>query len=149
MRPLPMPRHELADRYVKAVKELFDDEKDKYEMFHQFMNDFLNNRTGLVTACVRARELLKRHNNLLSLFSLFLQQGYCITLDKDAPCPEKTFRWDRERFRNEDHVYRSFPDIMVEHGMTLDTNEVHAKVSFLLKDHPDLFKEFESILLEA
>ncbi|KAK8687077.1 hypothetical protein V6N13_085909 [Hibiscus sabdariffa] len=146
------------EMYLKEVKELFHDREEKYDMFHQVVKDFMdqNQRTDVVSVIAQVKELLKGHNNFIYEFNAFLPNGYEIIPDEDTPPPEIPVAFVsaisfvnklKVRFRNEEHVYISFLDVMNrcrEKKYTMD--EVYTKVASLFKDHPDLFEEFESFL---
>lgn len=104
--------------YLKEVKQIFQEQKEKYETFLEVMKDFKAQRfviftflfrVGVVfivinfphrfcfscradTATVigRVKELFKGHNNLIYGFNTFLPKGYEITLDEDEAPPKKT-----------------------------------------------------------
>ncbi|KAK6153046.1 hypothetical protein DH2020_012685 [Rehmannia glutinosa] len=105
----------------------------------------------------RVKELFKGHPNLILGFNTFLPKGYEITLteEEEAP-PKRTVEFEeaisfvnkiKKRFQNDDHVYKSFLDILnmyrKEHkGIT----EVYQEVAALFGDHPDLLDEFTRFL---
>ncbi|KAK9039526.1 hypothetical protein V6N11_014724 [Hibiscus sabdariffa] len=138
--------------YLKEVKELFHDREDKYDMFHQVVKDFMDQRTDVVSVIAQVKELLKGHNNFIHEFNAFLPNGYEIIPDDDTPPPEKPEAFVsalsfvnklKLRFQNEEHVYKSFLDIMSgcrKKKYTMD------EVASVFKDHPDLFEEFETFL---
>ncbi|KAJ4826449.1 hypothetical protein Tsubulata_013641 [Turnera subulata] len=108
--------------YLKEVKDMFQDQKDKYDMFLEVMKDFKAQRqalhpievfiflavtVGLTTnsgivfcrtdtdgVIQRVKELFKGHNNLIFGFNTFLPKGYEITLDEDDAPPKKTVEFE-------------------------------------------------------
>ncbi|XVF58163.1 hypothetical protein PTKIN_Ptkin07bG0041300 [Pterospermum kingtungense] len=145
--------------YLKEVKEMFQDQKDKYDMFLEVMKDFKAQRTDTVGVIARVKELFKGHNNLIYGFNTFLPKGYEITLDEDEAPPKKTVEFEeaisfvnkiKKRFQNDEHVYKSFLDILnmyrKEHK---DINEVYSEVASLFEDHADLLDEFRRFLPDS
>ncbi|OIW12423.1 hypothetical protein TanjilG_04172 [Lupinus angustifolius] len=142
--------------YLKEVKDMFQDQREKYDLFLEVMKDFKAQRIDTAGVIARVKELFKGHNNLIFGFNTFLPKGYEITLDEgDAP-PKKTVEFDeaitfvnriKKRFQNDDHVYKSFLDILnmyrKEHK---DIGEVYSEVATLFKDHRDLLDEFTRFL---
>ncbi|XP_039024409.1 paired amphipathic helix protein Sin3-like 2 isoform X2 [Hibiscus syriacus] len=144
--------------YLKEVKEMFQDQKEKYDMFLEVMKDFKAQRTDTVGVIARVKELFKGHNNLIYGFNTFLPKGYGITLDEDE-APKKTVEFDeaisfvnkiKKRFQHDEHVYKSFLDILnmyrKEHK---DITEVYTEVASLFEDHPDLLEEFTRFLPDS
>ncbi|KAI8021939.1 Paired amphipathic helix protein Sin3-like 2 [Camellia lanceoleosa] len=134
--------------YLKEVKEMFQDQRDKYDMFLDVMKDF---------KAQRVKELFKGHNNLIFEFNTFLPKGYEITLiDEEEPPTKRTVEFEeaisfvnkiKKRFQNDDHVYKSFLEILnmykKEHkGIT----EAYHEVAVLFSDHSGLLDEFTRFL---
>ncbi|GMI67047.1 SIN3-like 2 [Hibiscus trionum] len=142
--------------YLKEVKGMFQDQKEKYDLFLEVMKDFKAQRTDTVGVIARVKALFKGHNNLIYGFNTFLPKGYEITLDEVEAPPKRTVEFEeaisfvnkiKKRFQNDEHVYRSFLDILnmyrKEHK---DINEVYSEVASLFEDHPDLLEEFTRFL---
>ncbi|TYH99630.1 hypothetical protein ES332_A11G079500v1 [Gossypium tomentosum] len=142
--------------YLKEVREMFQDQKEKYDMFLEVMKDFKAQRTDTAGVIARVKELFKGHNNLIYGFNTFLPKGYEITLDEDEAPAKKTVQFEeaisfvnkiKKRFQNDERVYKSFLDILnmyrKEHK---DINEVYCEVASLFEDHPDLLEEFKRFL---
>ncbi|KAK9038348.1 hypothetical protein V6N11_023224 [Hibiscus sabdariffa] len=145
--------------YLKEVKEMFQDQKEKYDMFLEVMKDFKAQRTDTVGVIARVKELFQGHNNLIYGFNTFLPKGYEITLDEEESLPKKTVEFDeaisfvnkiKKRFQKDEHVYKSFLDILnmyrKEHK---DINEVYSEVASLFEDHQDLLEEFTRFLPDS
>ncbi|KAE8689306.1 Paired amphipathic helix protein Sin3-like 2 [Hibiscus syriacus] len=145
--------------YLKEVKEMFQDQKEKYDMFLEVMKDFKAQRTDTVGVIARVKELFRGHNNLIYGFNTFLPKGYEITLDEEEALPKKTVEFDeaisfvnkiKKRFQHDEHVYKSFLDILnmyrKEHK---DINEVYSEVASLFEDHSDLLEEFTRFLPDS
>ncbi|XP_024973666.1 paired amphipathic helix protein Sin3-like 2 isoform X2 [Cynara cardunculus var. scolymus] len=146
--------------YLKEVKDMFQDQREKYDMFLDVMKDFKAQRVDTTGVIARVKELFKGHNNLIFGFNTFLPKGYEITVieDDEAP-PKRTVEFEeaisfvnkiKKRFQNDDHVYKSFLDILnmyrKEHK---GINEVYHEVATLFDDHPDLLDEFTRFLPDA
>ncbi|KAL9993295.1 putative transcription regulator Others family [Helianthus debilis subsp. tardiflorus] len=146
--------------YLKEVKEMFQDQREKYDMFLDVMKDFKAQRIDTTGVIARVKELFKGHNNLIFGFNTFLPKGYEITvIDDDEPPPKKTVEFEeaisyvnkiKKRFQNDDHIYKSFLDILnmyrKEHT---GINDVYQEVATLFDDHPDLLDEFTRFLPDA
>ncbi|KAI3824026.1 hypothetical protein L1987_05473 [Smallanthus sonchifolius] len=146
--------------YLKEVKDMFQDQREKYDMFLDVMKDFKAQRIDTTGVIARVKNLFKGHNNLIFGFNTFLPKGYEITvIEDDEPPPKKTVEFDeaisfvnkiKRRFQNDDHVYKSFLDILnmyrKEHK---GINEVYQEVATLFYDHPDLLYEFTRFLPDA
>ncbi|KAL7221258.1 hypothetical protein ACSBR1_023248 [Camellia fascicularis] len=139
---------------------MFQDQREKYDMFLDVMKDFKAQRIDTTGVIARVKELFKGHNNLILGFNTFLPKGYEITLiDEEEAPPKRTVEFEeaisfvnkiKKRFQNDDHVYKSFLDILnmyrKEHkGIT----EVYHEVAALFTDHPDLLDEFTRFLPDA
>ncbi|GAV73182.1 PAH domain-containing protein/Sin3_corepress domain-containing protein [Cephalotus follicularis] len=133
---------------------MFQDQREKYEMFLEVMKDFKAQRTNTAGVIARVKELFKGHNNLIFGFNTFLPKGYEITLDEEVP--KKTVEFEeaisfvnkiKRRFHNDEHVYKSFLDILNMYRKDhKDINEVYQEVAVLFEDHPDLLDEFTRFL---
>ncbi|AES74611.2 putative transcription regulator Others family [Medicago truncatula] len=144
--------------YLKEVKNMFQDQKEKYDMFLEVMKDFKAQKTDTTGVIARVKELFKGHNHLIFGFNTFLPKGYEITLDEDedeAP-PKKTVEFEeaisfvnkiKKRFQNDEHVYKSFLDILNMYRKEHKTiTEVYSEVATLFKSHGDLLDEFTRFL---
>ncbi|XP_010453632.1 PREDICTED: paired amphipathic helix protein Sin3-like 2 [Camelina sativa] len=148
--------------YLKEVKEMFQDQRDKYDMFLEVMKDFKAQRTDTSGVIARVKELFKGHNNLIFGFNTFLPKGFEITLDEEeeeeAP-PRKTVEFEeaisfvnkiKKRFQHDELVYRSFLDILNMYRKdNKDITEVYNEVSTLFEDHSDLLEEFTRFLPDS
>ncbi|KAK4477405.1 hypothetical protein RD792_016626, partial [Penstemon davidsonii] len=143
--------------YLKEVKDMFQDQREKYDRFLDVMKDFKAQRIDTTGVIARVKDLFKGHPNLILGFNTFLPKGYEITLtDEDEAPPKRTVEFEeaisfvnkiKNRFLSDDHVYKSFLDILnmyrKEHkGIT----EVYQEVAALFGDHPDLLDEFTRFL---
>ncbi|TYG52466.1 hypothetical protein ES288_D09G030500v1 [Gossypium darwinii] len=137
--------------YFMEVKEIFQDQKGKYDMFLEVMKDFVARRTDTAGVIARVKELFKGHNNLIYGFNTFLPKEYGIILDEDEAPPKKTDELDeaisfvnkiKKRFQNDEHVYKSFVGILSMYQEQKDRNEVYTELASLFEDHPDLLYDF-------
>ncbi|KAI7731153.1 hypothetical protein M8C21_006561 [Ambrosia artemisiifolia] len=110
--------------YLKEVKDMFQDQREKYDMFLDVMKDFKAQRIDTTGVIARVKELFKGHNNLIFGFNTFLPKGYEITVIEDEEAPPK---------RKE----------------SKGINEVYSEVASLFDDHPDLLDEFTRFLPAA
>ncbi|XP_071706353.1 paired amphipathic helix protein Sin3-like 2 isoform X2 [Rutidosis leptorrhynchoides] len=146
--------------YLKEVKDMFQHQREKYDSFLDVMKDFKAQRIDTTGVIARVKELFKGHNNLIFGFNTFLPKGYEITvIEEDEAPPKRTVEFEeainfvnkiKTRFQDDDHVYKSFLDILnmyrKEHkGIT----EVYQEVAALFDDHPDLLDEFTRFLPDA
>ncbi|XP_010692047.2 paired amphipathic helix protein Sin3-like 2 isoform X2 [Beta vulgaris subsp. vulgaris] len=145
-----------ALQYLKEVKEMFQDQREKYDHFLEVMKDFKAQRIDTEGVIARVKELFKGHNNLIYGFNTFLPKGYEITMDDVEPPPKKAVEFEeainfvnkiKKRFQDDDQVYKSFLDILnmyrKEHK---NISEVYDEVSQLFEDQPDLLEEFTRFL---
>ncbi|GMI99171.1 SIN3-like 2 [Hibiscus trionum] len=148
-----------ALRYLKEVKEVFQDQKEKYDMFLEVMMDFRAQSIDAVDVIARVKELFKGHNNLIYGFNTFLPTGYGITLDDNNAPPKRTVEFEdaisfvnkiKNRFQHDEHVYKSFLDVLnMYRREQKDVNELYTEVASLFKDHPDLLEEFTRYLPDS
>ncbi|GAB4839893.1 hypothetical protein Ancab_020602 [Ancistrocladus abbreviatus] len=144
--------------YLKAVKEKFQDNKDKYEEFLEVMKDFKAQRIDTTGVIARVKDLFKGHRNLILGFNTFLPKGYEITLppeDEQAPV-KRPVDFDeaisfvnkiKARFQNNDHIYKSFLEILnMYRRESKSISEVYREVAQLFQYHPDLLAEFTHFL---
>ncbi|XP_047312064.1 paired amphipathic helix protein Sin3-like 2 [Impatiens glandulifera] len=143
--------------YLKEVKEMFQDRREKYDNFLDVMKDFKAQRIDTTGVISRVKELFKGHNNLIFGFNTFLPKGYEITVieEEEAP-PKRTVEFEeaisfvnkiKKRFLDDDHIYKSFLDILnmyrKEHK---GISEVYQEVATLFADQHDLLEEFTRFL---
>ncbi|XP_057542953.1 paired amphipathic helix protein Sin3-like 3 isoform X1 [Amaranthus tricolor] len=143
--------------YLKAVKEMFQDKKEKYDEFLEVMKDFKAQRIDTVGVIARVKELFQGHHNLILGFNTFLPKGYEIVLHpEDDPRAKKPVEFEeaisfvskiKARFLGDDHVYKSFLDILnMYRNKNKTINEVYQEVAVLFRDHRDLLEEFTHFL---
>ncbi|PHU27626.1 Paired amphipathic helix protein Sin3-like 2 [Capsicum chinense] len=142
--------------FLKEVKDTFQNQKHKYSIFLDVMIDFKANRIDTIGVIARVKVLFKGHPRLILGFNAFLPNGYEITLSDEDEAPKKTIEFDeaisfvnkiQARFQNNDHVYKSFLDLLNMHRKARKgINEVYHEVAVLFNDHPDLLDEFTRFL---
>ncbi|KOM29205.1 hypothetical protein LR48_Vigan636s000400 [Vigna angularis] len=147
--------------YLKAVKDIFQDKRDKYDDFLEVMKDFKAQRIDTAGVIGRVKELFKGHRDLILGFNTFLPKGYEITLpsEDEQPAPKKPVEFEeainfvnkiKTRFQGDDHVYKSFLDILnMYRKENKSITEVYQEVAAIFQDHPDLLDEFTHFLPDA
>ncbi|XP_039159223.1 paired amphipathic helix protein Sin3-like 2 isoform X2 [Eucalyptus grandis] len=142
--------------YLKEVKDMFQDQREKYDTFLEVMKDFKAQRTDTTGVIARVKELFKGHNKLILGFNTFLPKGFEISPDEDETPIKKNVEFEeaisfvnkiKKRFQNDEHVYKSFLDILNKYRKEhKDINEVYSEVENLFGDHQDLLEEFTKFL---
>ncbi|KAJ0265897.1 Histone deacetylase interacting domain-containing protein [Hirschfeldia incana] len=137
--------------YLKAVKDMFQDKKDKYDTFLEVMKDFKAQRVDTNGVIARVRELFKGYDDLLLGFNTFLPKGYKITLPE-----KKTVDFGeaiefvnkiKARFGSDDRAYKKFLDILnMYRKESKSISDVYQEVTLLFQDHEDLLAEFAHFL---
>ncbi|XP_071927968.1 paired amphipathic helix protein Sin3-like 3 [Coffea arabica] len=147
--------------YLKAVKDIFQDRRDKYDEFLEVMKDFKAQRTDTSGVISRVKELFKGHRDLILGFNTFLPKGYEIILppENEPPPLKKPVEFEeaisfvnkiKTRFQGDDHVYKSFLDILnMYRKENKKITEVYEEVADLFRDHSDLLVEFTHFLPET
>lgn len=147
--------------YLKAVKDIFQDKREKYDDFLEVMKDFKAQRIDTAGVIARVKELFKGHRDLILGFNTFLPKGYEITLplEDEQPPPKKPVEFEeainfvnkiKTRFQGDDHVYKSFLDILnMYRKENKSITEVYQEVAALFQDHPDLLEEFTHFLPDS
>ncbi|KAK9125519.1 hypothetical protein Scep_014365 [Stephania cephalantha] len=146
-----------ALQYLKSVKDIFQDKREKYDEFLEVMKDFKANRIDTAGVIERVKELFKGHRDLILGFNTFLPKGYEITLPpEDEPPHKKPVEFEeainfvnkiKTRFQDDDHVYKSFLDILnMYRKESKSITEVYEEVANLFHEHQDLLEEFTHFL---
>ncbi|KAF8081477.1 hypothetical protein N665_0884s0006 [Sinapis alba] len=132
--------------YLKAVKDMFQDKKHKYDTFLEDMKDFKAQIVDTNGVIARVRELFKGYDDLLLGFNTFLPKGYKITLPE-----KKTVDFGEAiefaRFGSDDRAYKKFLDILnMYRKLSKSISDVYQEVTLLFQDHEDLLAEFTHFL---
>ncbi|XP_031282358.1 paired amphipathic helix protein Sin3-like 4 isoform X2 [Pistacia vera] len=147
--------------YLKAVKDIFQDKREKYDDFLEVMKDFKAQRIDTAGVIARVKDLFKGHRELILGFNTFLPKGYEITLplEDEQPPQKKPVEFEeainfvnkiKTRFQGDDHVYKSFLDILnMYRKENKSITEVYQEVASLFQDHPDLLVEFTHFLPDS
>ncbi|XP_074569740.1 paired amphipathic helix protein Sin3-like 4 isoform X1 [Curcuma longa] len=141
--------------YLKAVKDIFQDKREKYDEFLQVMKDFKSQRIDTNGVIMRVKELFKGHRDLILGFNTFLPKGYEIKLPEEKKPVEFEEAIDfvnkiKSRFENDEHVYKSFLDILNMYRRdNKSIHEVYEEVAALFLNHQDLLEEFTHFLPDA
>ncbi|KAJ8465430.1 hypothetical protein OPV22_027982 [Ensete ventricosum] len=141
--------------YLKAVKDIFHDKREKYDEFLEVMKDFKSQRIDTNGVIMRVKELFKGHRDLILGFNTFLPKGYEIKLPEE----KKPVEFEeaivfvnkiKSRFQNDEHVYKSFLDILnMYRRENKSIREVYEEVAALFQNHQDLLEEFTHFLPDA
>ncbi|XP_027925477.1 ABC transporter B family member 18-like [Vigna unguiculata] len=143
------PSMDDALYFLNRVKEVFRDEKEKYDMLIRILKDYKEERITPAVVAARMKELLRGHHSLILRFNKFLPKEHEIKL-KHEPRPELVRLVDniKERFKNEEGSYESFvmsiTTYKLDHRKT--TCDLHDEIGVLLKDHQDLLAEFRRLI---
>ncbi|CAH8253403.1 unnamed protein product [Arabidopsis lyrata] len=144
--------------YLKAVKDKFQDQREKYDEFLEVMKNFKSQRVDTAGVITRVKELFKGHQELILGFNTFLPKGFEITLQPEDGQPPLKKRVEFEeaisfvnkiktRFQGDDRVYKSFLDILNMYRKdSKSITEVYQEVAVLFRDHTDLLVEFTHFL---
>nr|XP_043639011.1 paired amphipathic helix protein Sin3-like 3 isoform X2 [Erigeron canadensis] len=143
-----------ALKYLDKVKDIFRDEKDKYDEFLKVMKDFKAQRIKTTGVIARVKDLFEGHPELILGFNPFLPKGFEITLPRvdDQDQIKKPLEYKeavlfvnkiKMRFQGQDHVYKYFLDTLSKYSKeNKSIKEVHQEIGALLNDQQDLLKEF-------
>ncbi|KAL6567759.1 hypothetical protein OROGR_001427 [Orobanche gracilis] len=144
--------------YLKNVKEIFQDKRDKYDDFLDVMKNFKAQRIDTSGVILKVKELFKGYRDLILGFNTFLPKGFEISLPpEDEPfLRKKPVEFEeaisfvnkiKTRFQGDDHVYKAFLDILNMYRKdNRSITEVYQEVSVLFQNHADLLVEFTHFL---
>ncbi|KAJ6814157.1 paired amphipathic helix protein Sin3-like 4 [Iris pallida] len=141
-----------ALQYLKAVKDIFQDKKEKYDQFLEVMKDFKSQRVDTAGVILRVKDLFKGHRDLILRFNTFLPKGYEIKLPEEKKPVEfeeaiSFVNKIKSRFHADEHVYKSFLDILnMYRRESKSIQEVYQEVAILFQHHVDLLEEFTHFL---
>uniref|UniRef100_K4BBP4 Histone deacetylase interacting domain-containing protein n=1 Tax=Solanum lycopersicum TaxID=4081 RepID=K4BBP4_SOLLC len=97
--------------YLKEVKDMFRCQRDNFSL----------RKIDIVGVIARVKDLFKGHPMLILGFNTFLPRGYETTLNDEDETPPKKVEFEeaisfvnkiKTHFQNDDHVYKSFLDIL-------------------------------------
>ncbi|KAI0488543.1 hypothetical protein KFK09_028379 [Dendrobium nobile] len=138
--------------YLKAVKDIFQDKREKYDEFLEVMKDFKSQRIDTSGVIMRVKELFKGHRDLILGFNTFLPHGYEIKLPEEKKPVEfeeaiSFVNKIKNRFQNEEHIYKAFLDILnMYRRENKSIHDVYQEVAVLFQSHHDLLEEFTHFL---
>ncbi|XP_010936783.1 paired amphipathic helix protein Sin3-like 4 [Elaeis guineensis] len=141
--------------YLKAVKDIFQENREKYDEFLEVMKDFKSQRIDTNGVIMRVKELFKGHRDLILGFNTFLPKGYEIKLPEEKRPVEfeeaiSFVNKIKNRFQNDEHVYKSFLDILnMYRRENKSIHDVYQEVAALFQNHHDLLEEFTHFLPDA
>ncbi|XAR48027.1 hypothetical protein NMG60_11030718 [Bertholletia excelsa] len=143
--------------YLKSVKDIFQDKREKYDEFLEVMKDFKSQRIDTAGVIARVKELFKGHRDLILGFNTFLPKGY--EIQDEPPLVKKPVEFEeainfvnkiKARFQGDDHVYKAFLDILnMYRKESKSIKEVYHEVASLFHEHDDLLKEFRHFLPDS
>ncbi|XP_055808961.1 paired amphipathic helix protein Sin3-like 1 isoform X4 [Solanum dulcamara] len=150
----------VALSYLRDVRDMFSDQREKCEKFRDVMKDLKAKRIDTVGVIARVKELFKEHPSLLLGFNAFVPNGYKIILnDEDKDPPKKPAGQEqalnlvnkiKQKHLGNNHEFKSFLNIMREcRKESKDVKEVYHEVAVLLNDRPDLLDEFSRFLPDS
>ncbi|GJN37712.1 hypothetical protein PR202_gb26693 [Eleusine coracana subsp. coracana] len=131
--------------YLKAVKDKFQDKREKYEEFLEVMRDFKSERIDTNGVIIRVKTLFNGYPELILGFNAFLPKGYAIKLQEEKKPVDFVEAINfvnkiKNRFQHDEHVYKAFLDIL---NMYRKDNQ---SKMFIRSDHKDLLEEFQHFL---
>ncbi|XP_062191512.1 paired amphipathic helix protein Sin3-like 3 [Phragmites australis] len=142
--------------YLKAVKDKFQDKREKYEEFLEVMRDFKSERIDTNGVIIRVKTLFNGYPELILGFNAFLPKGYAIKLQEEKEKEKKPVDFVeainfvnkiKNRFQHDEHVYKAFLDILNMYRKdNKSIQDVYHEVAMLFSDHKDLLEEFQHFL---
>ncbi|KAF0898962.1 hypothetical protein E2562_012660 [Oryza meyeriana var. granulata] len=138
--------------YLKAVKDKFQDKREKYEEFLEVMRDFKSERIDTNGVIVRVKTLFNGYPELILGFNTFLPKGYAIKLQEEKKPVDFVEAINfvnkiKNRFQHDEHVYKAFLDILNMYRKdNKSIQDVYHEVAVLFADHKDLLEEFQHFL---
>ncbi|XP_020586543.1 paired amphipathic helix protein Sin3-like 4 [Phalaenopsis equestris] len=142
----------LSLTYLKAVKDAFQDKKEKYDEFLEVMQDFKRQRIDTSGVILRVKELFKGHRDLLLGFYTFFPNGYHIKLPEENKPVEfeeaiSFVNKMKDQFQNDENVYKAFIDILNMYRRdNKSIKDFYQDVAVLFQSHHDLLEEFTHFL---
>ncbi|KAL6619882.1 hypothetical protein ACP70R_035021 [Stipagrostis hirtigluma subsp. patula] len=139
--------------YITSVRHKFRDRADKYNEFLEVMRDFKSNRIDTPGVVIRIKTIFEGFPELMIGFNAFLPAGYAI---RPPDVENKSVDFVKAigfvskiktRFKEEDHVYKSFLAILNSYRTQNKLiQDIYQEVATLFHDHPDLLEEFKLFL---
>nr|GFC98686.1 paired amphipathic helix protein Sin3-like 2 isoform X3 [Tanacetum cinerariifolium] len=80
--------------YLKQVKDMFHDKREKYEMFLDVIKEFKAQKIDTIAVVTRVKGLFKGYNNLIFGFNTFFPKGYEITDVEDDEPPKRSVEFE-------------------------------------------------------
>ncbi|KAL9664924.1 hypothetical protein QQ045_020333 [Rhodiola kirilowii] len=141
--------------YLKEIREAFKDNTSKYDQFLELMKDYKCDRINTHGIIERVKVVFQGHPDLILGFNNFLPAGYEIKFPLEEPAKKAAELKEalsfvnkiKIRFREEDHVYKSFLDLLNLFRIgNKSLEEVYEQVYALFRNHPDLLADFAQFL---
>ncbi|KAF6144609.1 hypothetical protein GIB67_006101 [Kingdonia uniflora] len=143
--------------YLNAVKNVFKDEKYKYEEFVEVLKDYKKERLQIQILIARVVDLFQGHGDLILGFNVFLPKDFKIKgLETDEPRGRKRVQFDdaiqfmdkiKTRFPDDGSMSKSFFSVLdMYHKGSKSIIEIYEEVAVLFRDNQDLLQEFLQFL---
>ncbi|XP_055802807.1 paired amphipathic helix protein Sin3-like 2 isoform X2 [Solanum dulcamara] len=145
--------------YLKEVKDMFPDQREKFDEFLDVMNDFKAQRINIVGVVARMKELFKGHPDLLLGLNPFLPKGYEIILNEEDKAPQKkttdsdtygkgfTFcEKVKKRLRSSADYQIFLKSLRIYSRYLISGEQLQCLVSNTLGNHPDLMEGFNEFI---
>ncbi|PAN31812.1 hypothetical protein PAHAL_5G444600 [Panicum hallii] len=138
--------------YLKAVKDKFQDKREKYEEFLEVMRDFKSERIDTNGVIIRVKTLFNGYPELILGFNAFLPKGYAIKLQEEKKPVDFVEAINfvnkiKNRFQHDEQVYKAFLDILNMYRKdNKSIQDVYQEVAMLFAEHKDLLEEFQHFL---
>ncbi|TKY58570.1 Paired amphipathic helix protein Sin3 4 [Spatholobus suberectus] len=129
--------------YLKVVKDIFQDESEKYDDFLEVMKDFKAQRIDTIGVIARVKELFKGHRDLILGFNTFLPKGYemKLSLEDEQPPQKKPIEFTEEAinfkmtvaalFQGHADLLEEFTHFVPDTSGTDSTHHASARISLL------------------
>ncbi|KOM56765.1 hypothetical protein LR48_Vigan10g265700 [Vigna angularis] len=137
-----------ALHFLNRVKDVFWDQREKYDMLIQILKDYKDERITCAVVAARVKELLRGHHTLILRFNNFLPKEHEIKLNEPRQELVRLVDNIKERFKNDQPAYASFLVSMktYKEDKRKTTCDLHGEIAILFKDHQDLLEEFTRLL---
>ncbi|BAU01123.1 hypothetical protein VIGAN_11028400 [Vigna angularis var. angularis] len=97
-----------ALHFLNRVKDVFWDQREKYDMLIQILKDYKDERITCAVVAARVKELLRGHHTLILRFNNFLPKEHEIKLNEPRQELVRLVDNIKERFKNDQPAYASF-----------------------------------------
>ncbi|XP_031258772.1 paired amphipathic helix protein Sin3-like 1 [Pistacia vera] len=158
-----------ATAYIREVHGRFDGKSDTFAKFRMLLRGYRDKQIEVADLAGRIIELFDGHPDLIFKFNYFMPRQYDDHDEEDDDddedndserTPEEYPVGDpkaieflnkvKMRFRNDEHIYKAFLQIMnqIQDGFAVQERKVN-EVAALFQGHPDLFDEFNRTVMDS